>query len=260
MRRPGRCQKMTLISQSDIPCVWSSQLHCTLTFGLVSTTYMNRLLGLALSTHCSICSSSTQRALNPASGWLHRQMAAWNRQQGLTHWPLGKFEWNFRYLIFKWILVIDDWGISCENSLIWMSLDFTDDQSTLDQVMAWCCQATSHYLSQCWPRSLSPYGVTRPQWVNSLVHGRSVCQFKNVISVLVLLIRIFRHSHDDTLWWMPQDLTFLSYFPGKHLIWSQDILTSNFTNGYFSSSQLLHFKIFNKLECHELSSEMLTTQ
>ena len=33
--------------------------------------------------------------------------------------------------------------------------------------MAGCCQATSHYLSQCWPRSMSPYGVTRPQWVNS---------------------------------------------------------------------------------------------
>ena len=33
--------------------------------------------------------------------------------------------------------------------------------------MAWCHQATSHHLSQCWPRSMSPYGVTRPQWVNS---------------------------------------------------------------------------------------------
>ena len=47
-----------------------------------------------------------------------------------------------------------------------MSLDFTADQSTLVQVMAWCRQAISHHLSQCWPRSLSPYGVTRPQWVN----------------------------------------------------------------------------------------------
>ena len=45
-----------------------------------------------------------------------------------------------------------------------MSLDFTDDQSTLVQVMAWCRQATSHYLSQCWPRSLLPYGVTT--WAN----------------------------------------------------------------------------------------------
>ena len=33
--------------------------------------------------------------------------------------------------------------------------------------MAWCRQAPSHYLKQCWPRSMSPYGITRPQWVNS---------------------------------------------------------------------------------------------
>ena len=56
-----------------------------------------------------------------------------------------------------------------EIALLWMSLDFTDDQSTLVQVMAWCRQATSHYLSQCWPRSVSPYGVTRLQWVKSIV-------------------------------------------------------------------------------------------
>ena len=76
-----------------------------------------------------------------------------------------KFECNFRYVIFKSILVIDSWGISCEIALIWMSLDFTDDQSTLVQIMAWCRQATSHYLSQCWPRFLLPYGVTGAQWV-----------------------------------------------------------------------------------------------
>ena len=79
----------------------------------------------------------------------------------------GKFEWNFKYLILQIISVIDGWGISCELALRWMSLDLTDDKSTLVQVMAWCRQATSHYLSQCWPRSLSPYGVTRPQWVKT---------------------------------------------------------------------------------------------
>ena len=78
----------------------------------------------------------------------------------------GTFEWNLRYVIFKRILVIDGWGISCEIALIWTSLDFTNDHSTLVQVMAWRRQTTSHYLSQCWPRSMSPYGVTRPQWVN----------------------------------------------------------------------------------------------
>ena len=79
----------------------------------------------------------------------------------------GKFEWNFRHVIFKQILVIDDRGISCEIALIWKPQDLTDDKSTLVQVMAWCRQATSHYLSQCWPRSLSPYGAIRPQWVNA---------------------------------------------------------------------------------------------
>ena len=78
----------------------------------------------------------------------------------------GKFELNFRYLIFQIISVIDGWVIYCELVLRRMSLELTDDKSTLVQVMAWCRQATSHYLSQCWPRSLSPYGVTRPQWVN----------------------------------------------------------------------------------------------
>ena len=29
--------------------------------------------------------------------------------------------------------------------------------------MAWCLQAKSHYLIQCWPKTVSPYGVTLPQ-------------------------------------------------------------------------------------------------
>ena len=33
--------------------------------------------------------------------------------------------------------------------------------------MAWCCQPTSHYLSQCWPRCMLLYGLTMPQWVNT---------------------------------------------------------------------------------------------
>ena len=31
--------------------------------------------------------------------------------------------------------------------------------------MAWCLQAPSHYLRQCWCRFMLPYGITRP-WVN----------------------------------------------------------------------------------------------
>ena len=45
---------------------------------------------------------------------------------------------------------------SHDNALRWMPHDLTDDESTLVQVMAWCRQATSHYLSKCWLSSLSP--------------------------------------------------------------------------------------------------------
>ena len=59
----------------------------------------------------------------------------------------GKFEWNFTHVIFKHIFVIAGWGISCEITILWMSLDLTDDKSTLVQLMAWRRQATSHYLN-----------------------------------------------------------------------------------------------------------------
>ena len=41
-------------------------------------------------------------------------------------------------------------------ALGWISKKSFDDESTLDQLMAWCRQATSHYLSRCWPRFMSP--------------------------------------------------------------------------------------------------------
>ena len=37
--------------------------------------------------------------------------------------------------------------------------------STLVQVVAWCRQATSHYRSQCWSSSMSPYDIARTQWI-----------------------------------------------------------------------------------------------
>ena len=79
----------------------------------------------------------------------------------------GRFEQNLKKVIFQLISVTDGWGIFRKIALRSMPLDLSDDNSALVQLMAWCRQATSHYLSQCWPTILSPYGVTRPQWVNS---------------------------------------------------------------------------------------------
>ena len=78
----------------------------------------------------------------------------------LTYWPL----WDATVI----------WKISFSNSayrlLSWafpgkILSETIDDKSTLVQVIAWCLKAPSHHLSQSWPRSMSTYGITRPQWV-----------------------------------------------------------------------------------------------
>ena len=93
---------------------------------------------------------------------------------GSTPWPLGDFNKILSKIIFKLIFVTNGCDISSEITLRWTSLDLSGDELTLVQVMAWCRQATSHYLGQCWPRFLSPYGVTRPQWVNETVRNSCV--------------------------------------------------------------------------------------
>ena len=83
--------------------------------------------------------------------------------------------------------MIDILSTTGEMVLWWMPL-YILDKSTLVQVMAWCRQATSHYLSQCWPRSMSLYGITRPQWVksspcNSFTDCSPVCPWVTETSV-----------------------------------------------------------------------------
>ena len=83
----------------------------------------------------------------------------------------GRSECDSKNVIFNLVLLIGIFRFSHHNTLRWLPPDLTDDKSTLVQVMAWCRQATSHYLSQCWLSSLSPYGVARPQWVKLVPKG-----------------------------------------------------------------------------------------
>ena len=59
--------------------------------------------------------------------------------------------------------------------------------------MTWCRQATSHYLSQCWPRSMWPYGVTRPQWVKT-------------VATAWLMYWSYCSPEQCDLWWLPSRL------------------------------------------------------
>ena len=55
----------------------------------------------------------------------------------------------------------------CGIALWWMRWMLQSQQKVnTGSVMAWNRQATSHYQSQCWTRSMTPYGASRPQWVN----------------------------------------------------------------------------------------------
>ena len=67
---------------------------------------------------------------------------------------------NFEIINLELIFWIDILGDSYKIVLWRMPMHQIHDNSTLVQVMVWCHQATSHYLSRCWPSSLLPHGVT----------------------------------------------------------------------------------------------------
>ena len=72
---------------------------------------------------------------------------------------------NLRDITIKPFAEIDDWDIACEISLRSKLTYLTGDKSTLVKLMTWCRQALNHW-NHCWPRSMSSYGFTRPQWVH----------------------------------------------------------------------------------------------
>ena len=85
----------------------------------------------------------------------------------------GRCGCNMKLIIFKLISRIAILSICYEIAFMWMPQDLANDKSTLFQVMAWCPQTTSHYLCQCWPRSMSPYDVNRTQWVKQEIDKKS---------------------------------------------------------------------------------------
>ena len=82
----------------------------------------------------------------------------------------GKCSNNFKSINLKLIVLNISLSTCSENALRKMPQDLTNEQSILVQVMAWCHQAPSHYMSKCWLRSMRPYAVTRQQRVNSLAY------------------------------------------------------------------------------------------
>ena len=51
-------------------------------------------------------------------------------------------------------------GVIIEILLKFASESSVDKKSTLVQLMAWCCRATSHYMTQSWQSHVMRYGIT----------------------------------------------------------------------------------------------------
>ena len=79
---------------------------------------------------------------------------------------------DFRELTAREITGFDcsSLGTHYEIVLRCMPQNFSNEKSILVQVMAWCRQTPSHYLSQCWPISVWSYGIT---WHNELINTHS---------------------------------------------------------------------------------------
>ena len=103
-------------------------------------------------------------------GFVKGNYFRWPNYVSINSLAPGKPGCHVKTAIFNLVLSIGIFISSNYNALRWMPWDLTEDKSTLVQVMAWCRLATSHYLSQCWPSSMSPYGVTRPQWVRYITN------------------------------------------------------------------------------------------
>ena len=120
---------------------------------------------------------------------------------------------NFKSVIFKHMFRLNFMSSSCETALRWMPKHLANEKSTSHQVMAWCRQATSHYLIRRWLKFLSPFGVAGPQWVNNTnlenpnrnaQHWVSWCIYVNmllfftIISACVPCMRTTTHcDHSD---------------------------------------------------------------
>ena len=76
--------------------------------------------------------------------------------------------------------------------------------------MAWCRQVSNHYWDQCLPRSMSPYGVIRPQWIDWMrcrMFSRNVFKInwtnfeENMSNFPVNTVPARGLGHQKTQWW-----------------------------------------------------------
>ena len=102
-----------------------------------------------------------------------------------------------------------------------MSLNLIDDKSTLSQVMVWCSRATSHYLSQCWPRPITQaitwiyVDQVKPCQMPSLSLNELNCCSRGQASALLTVLMLDLSKFVSFLY---RFVSRLAYFPDENLL------------------------------------------
>ena len=133
------------------------------------------------------------------------------------------------YIIFKWI--------SCEITLIWMSLNFTDKQWNIGSGNGLVPSGNKPLPESMLTQISATYGITRPQWVNPccVVFILGICKKKNIC--------IF-HNFSQLRWC-------ITHWP-KALGDLNKILDKQFSRSFY--------KLMFEISLVKLPSEMLTYQ
>ena len=76
------------------------------------------------------------------------QNSMYSAPKGVTHWFLKKI-FIFKIECSNWLLWIISGAFLWKNAFRYVSEDLIDDEATMEQEMAWCLRAPSHYLNQC---------------------------------------------------------------------------------------------------------------
>ena len=141
-----------------------------------------------------------------------------------TYWLTGPWEIWLWFQVCKFETQHEDWYLEYSKKL-YPGMNARGTcwcfKSTLVKVMAWCHKATSHYLNQCWPRSLMPYGITIPQWID---HEKSM----NTNSLIPIPIVTEEVSYDENHHWIRFCISDMLYNPTGVLtefltIWSRKL-------------------------------------
>ena len=92
-----------------------------------------------------------------------------NRWQTII-WTNDDLVYRYIYASFgrKKLKYFLQWKVRCFEMSLKNVLIGVIDKTALVQVMAWCRQAASHYLNECWHRFMMPNDITGLQWVKKL--------------------------------------------------------------------------------------------